>query len=64
MTVVCDQRVTVPPGSEAGAATPRSDDEEDVVLSYLERWVQADGPIRLLPSDPCTIGLLAAMSSS
>ena len=64
MTLVWDQRVTVPLDSEDGAATPGSDDADDVVMSYLERWVHAPGPIRCPPNDPCTIGLLAAMSAS
>jgi hypothetical protein len=64
MTLVWDQQVTVPPGSDDGAATPGSDEGDDVVMSYLEMWVRATGPIRCPPNDPCTTGLLAAMSST
>jgi hypothetical protein len=62
MTVVLDHRVTVPSGSEDGGASPRIDDAHDVVMRYLERWVDADGQISC--PDPCSIGLLTAMGAA
>jgi hypothetical protein len=64
MTVVLDQRVTVPPGSGDGDASPGIDDADDVVMTYLGRWVDADGRIWCPPTDPCSIGLVTAMRTT
>ena len=61
MTVVMDQRLTVSDG--VAGLDLQMDETSDVVMSYLERWVDAAGRTRLLPSDPCSMGLLRAMGA-
>jgi hypothetical protein len=64
MTLVLDERATVPPGFEGGAASPGIDEADDVVMKYIQRWVDADGQISFPPSDPCSTGLLNAMCAA
>jgi hypothetical protein len=64
MTVVLDERVTVPAGFEGGAASPGIDEADDVAMKYLLRWVEADGQISFPSSDPCSTGLLKAMCAA
>jgi hypothetical protein len=62
MTVVLDQRVTVLSGSDHGGASPGIDDGHEVIMKYLERWVDADGQIRC--PDSCSIGLVTGMRAA
>jgi hypothetical protein len=55
-----DQRPTV---SDVAGLDLQMDETNDVVLRYLERWVDAAGRTLLLPSDPCSMGLLKAMGA-
>jgi hypothetical protein len=63
MTVVLDRRLTAPLSCGVGRGGPEIDETDDVVVKYLERWVDADGRTSLPANDPCSIGLLKAMDS-
>jgi hypothetical protein len=62
MTLVIDQRLTVSDG--VAGLDLQMDETNDVVMSYLERRVDATGRTVLLPNDPCSMGLLKAMRAA
>ncbi len=61
MTVVVDERMTVPGSTRGGGGDHRIDDANDVVAKYLDRPVDPNG--RTVPSgdDLSSMGLLQAI---
>jgi hypothetical protein len=63
MTVAMDQQLTVHVTCGDGGVDPEMDETDDVVMKYLERWVDTNGRTLLPRNDPCSAELLQAMQA-